>query len=87
MLYITVSPTQRWKVVASDFTMSNSATSPVSITSIPQVSHHVTGRQILNESGIRTGDSRRERERERERKDTRGPFSLALAKAAEPDRT
>ncbi|MPC68775.1 hypothetical protein E2C01_062984 [Portunus trituberculatus] len=58
--------------------LSDSATTPACLTSIPRVSCHVTGRQLLNESGIRTGDRR---------EDTRGPFSLALAKATEPDRT
>ncbi|MPC15584.1 hypothetical protein E2C01_008382 [Portunus trituberculatus] len=32
MLYVTVSPTQRWRVVANDFTVSDSATSPASLT-------------------------------------------------------
>ncbi|MPC68245.1 Importin-4 [Portunus trituberculatus] len=34
--------------------VSDSATSPTCLTSMPQVSRHVTGRQLLNESGIRT---------------------------------
>ncbi|MPC39957.1 hypothetical protein E2C01_033510 [Portunus trituberculatus] len=37
----------------SDFTVSDSATSPACLTSTPRVSRHVVGRQLLNESVIR----------------------------------
>ncbi|MPC25796.1 hypothetical protein E2C01_018919 [Portunus trituberculatus] len=36
----------------NDFTVSNSTTYLTRLTSTPQVSHHVAGRQLLNESGI-----------------------------------
>ena len=38
----------------SDFTVSDSATSPARLTSNPWVSRHIAGRQLLNESGIRS---------------------------------
>ncbi|MPC88257.1 hypothetical protein E2C01_083157 [Portunus trituberculatus] len=54
MLYVTVSPTPTMDGGSnSDFTV-YSATSPVRFTSTPRVSHHVGGRQPLNEIGIRS---------------------------------
>ena len=87
----------------SDSTVSDSVTSPTHLASTPRVSLHIAGRQLLNESGIEralelTVATIIESEDsnvlgsdtdigKREREDTRGLFSIAVAKTAGANRT